>query len=373
MNTVGKAGPARRAGPLRRLGLDADRGLGHQHRHPHPRRARLRHPAPLRAGRRPRAAPSVLRPERGRPVRRRICRHPGHPVRLHRQAGGREARSRRARRSASTRSSERDALEIRFPRVEGYRSSCPTSASTPSSPTTRALEADARAGRPVRGAAWKASSARASTLDLEYLEEMRPARPRIPSRQAPALHASSAIPASSPSCISSASSSASCGSGSTSGYLVCKGGTYPGAARSIRRSPTRRPTGSSAPSARAHGGEKRDQGDPRPLQPRGLDAVRQLHHQQDRPLADRARRAATSTGWSATATGRPSSPGRRGPSARASPTSRTRASASRCPIATARSRGATCPTSSCRSTTARRRAAQPDRRDQGLSRRAMRS
>ena len=45
MNTVGKRRPAGRGHPLRRLGLDADRGLGHQHRHPYPRRARLRHAA----------------------------------------------------------------------------------------------------------------------------------------------------------------------------------------------------------------------------------------------------------------------------------------------------------------------------------------
>ena len=56
-----QAGQARRARPLRRVGLDADRGLGRQHRHPHPRRARLRHAAAVRAGRRPRPAADELR------------------------------------------------------------------------------------------------------------------------------------------------------------------------------------------------------------------------------------------------------------------------------------------------------------------------
>ena len=46
------------------------------------------------------AAPAVLRPERGGPVRRRICRHPRHPLRLRRQAGrgaaGEAARDRSA-------------------------------------------------------------------------------------------------------------------------------------------------------------------------------------------------------------------------------------------------------------------------------------
>ncbi len=65
MNTVGKPGPPGRVDPLRRLRLDAHRGLGREHRDPRPRRPRLRHAAPLRAGHRPRAAPAVLRPERG--------------------------------------------------------------------------------------------------------------------------------------------------------------------------------------------------------------------------------------------------------------------------------------------------------------------
>ena len=59
----------RRRGPLRGVGLDAHRGLGRQHRHPHPRGAGLRHPAALRAGRRPRPPPPLLRrstPTRGR-------------------------------------------------------------------------------------------------------------------------------------------------------------------------------------------------------------------------------------------------------------------------------------------------------------------
>jgi len=47
MNTVGKTRPARRAGPLRGLGLDADRGVGCQHRDPHPGGACFRHAAPV--------------------------------------------------------------------------------------------------------------------------------------------------------------------------------------------------------------------------------------------------------------------------------------------------------------------------------------
>ena len=58
-------GQARRAHPLRRLGLDAHRGLGRQHRHPHPRRPPVPQPAAVRAGRRPRPAPPQLRGQPG--------------------------------------------------------------------------------------------------------------------------------------------------------------------------------------------------------------------------------------------------------------------------------------------------------------------
>jgi type III restriction enzyme len=82
-----QAGPARREHSLRRLGRDADRGLGRQHRHPHPRGARVRHAAAVRAGCRPRAAPAILRAERRRAAAGRLCRRARHSVRLCRQAG----------------------------------------------------------------------------------------------------------------------------------------------------------------------------------------------------------------------------------------------------------------------------------------------
>ena len=117
----------RRADPLRRLGFHADRRLGHQHRHPHPRRPRVRHPASVRAGGRPRPAPPILRAEPGdRPVRRRIRRHHGHPVRLRRLAAESPSRPSRSRSRASTRSRSAAALEIVFPRVSGYRRDLPS-------------------------------------------------------------------------------------------------------------------------------------------------------------------------------------------------------------------------------------------------------
>ena len=86
-----KGGPTRRRHPLRSVRLDADRGVGCQHRHPRARGARLRHPAPVRAGHRPGAAPAILRPERRGRVRRRVRRRARHPVRLHGPSRGRAA------------------------------------------------------------------------------------------------------------------------------------------------------------------------------------------------------------------------------------------------------------------------------------------
>ncbi len=107
MNTVGKTGPPRRADPLRRLGLDAHRGLGRQHRHPHPGHPRLRDPAPVRAGRRPGPPPRELRART--PM---ACSSPSTPRST-------------ASRSASSRP------------PGTARSCCPRSASTPSSRQSR--------------------------------------------------------------------------------------------------------------------------------------------------------------------------------------------------------------------------------------------
>ena len=91
MNTVGK--PGQLGGSIRCVVSVSmlTEGLGRQHRHPRPRHSRLRHAASVRAGHRPRAAPPVLRPERGRALQRRICRRLRHSLRLHGQAGHRAA------------------------------------------------------------------------------------------------------------------------------------------------------------------------------------------------------------------------------------------------------------------------------------------
>ena len=83
---------------LRRLGVDAHRRLGRQHGDAHYGRARIRHPAFVRAGRRPRAAPRVLRDRsQDRAFPGRICRRSRRAVLL-RPAG--QLRRRRSRRRA---------------------------------------------------------------------------------------------------------------------------------------------------------------------------------------------------------------------------------------------------------------------------------
>ena len=91
MNTVGKQGQL--GGSIRcvRLGFDADRGVGREHRDARPRRSRVRDTTAVRAGDRACAAPPVLRPERERPLRRRVRRRARHPVRFHREADRGEA------------------------------------------------------------------------------------------------------------------------------------------------------------------------------------------------------------------------------------------------------------------------------------------
>ena len=147
-----EAGHAGRIDPLRRLGLDAHRGLGRADRHARARRPRLRHAAPLRAGHRPRAPPPVVRRQRGRAVRRRVRRRPRHPVRLHR-----EARARQAAEAARDRAGQGDhpgARRVRDPLPA--RGGLPRRAAggAPDGRVRRRRDAgaDPRSGRPVHHA-----------------------------------------------------------------------------------------------------------------------------------------------------------------------------------------------------------------------------
>ena len=89
----GQARSTGRFDSLRGVGLNAHRRMGCQHRQPCAGRARLRDAVALRAGRWPGAAPPILRPQRRRPLRRRVRRCPGHPLRLYGQACRRKPRN----------------------------------------------------------------------------------------------------------------------------------------------------------------------------------------------------------------------------------------------------------------------------------------
>ena len=115
-----QAGQARRAHPLRRVGLDADRGLGRQHRHAHPRRPGVRHAAPVRAGRRPRpAAHELRRRTRMAASRRSTPRSTACRSRSSRLRARPPSRHRAPRRRACAPSRNAPLCEITFPRLAG--------------------------------------------------------------------------------------------------------------------------------------------------------------------------------------------------------------------------------------------------------------
>ena len=116
--------PAGRTDPLRRLGLDADRGLGHQHRHPRAGRAGFRHAVLCEqvVGRALRRQSYDLNEEgMFNPEYADILGIPfdftAKPVVV------KPAKPPRPSRAAPC--GEREALEITFPRVAGYRVELP--------------------------------------------------------------------------------------------------------------------------------------------------------------------------------------------------------------------------------------------------------
>ena len=144
MNTVGKKGKLGEHVRCVVSVVDAHRGLGRQHRHPHPRHPPLRQPAPVRAGRRPGAAPPLATPsnDEGRfePEYAEVY---GVPVRVHpRRPAGPEAAGPPP--AVEVRAlDERGELRDRASRSStATASSCPTSSSSPTSTTTSPLHLD---------------------------------------------------------------------------------------------------------------------------------------------------------------------------------------------------------------------------------------
>ncbi|MDX2180992.1 MAG: hypothetical protein SFV18_15465 [Bryobacteraceae bacterium] len=120
-----QARPAGRANPVRGLRLDAHRRLGREPRDARSWRPGVRHAIAMRAGDWPRASPPIVRTERSRTVQRRVRRRAGRAVRFHGQAHDRAAATASRCDPGAGDEPERDHLEIRFPRVTGYRVELP--------------------------------------------------------------------------------------------------------------------------------------------------------------------------------------------------------------------------------------------------------
>ena len=179
---------------------------------------------------------------------------------------------------------ERAALEIIFPRVEGYRVELPNERITAQFTDELAARAHARAGRAVRGPAGRHRRRGRRRWTSKHLDEVRPSSISYPSRQASAVHAIPRSRRGAEAAPVRPAQAASRGAGSTRAIWSARAAPSRPSS-SIRRSPTRRPSASTSPASAASQGEQSDQGDPRPLQPARLHRPRQLHHQQS-PLAD---------------------------------------------------------------------------------------
>ena len=216
MNTVGKHGQLGGVDPLRRLRLHAHRRLGRQHRHPRPRRPRLRHPAPVRAGHRPRPAPPVLRPERGRSSS--TSNMPTCSAFPSTSPPSRSSR-RRSRRARPSRSRPCGPSATRsksaFPRVEGYRVELPEERLTAEFNEDSVLELTPDLVGAVRSRKTPASSARRRDLNLEHTRRHATSTLLLRTHVSACSTPNGATPAKTPSSTSSASSSASPSNGST--------------------------------------------------------------------------------------------------------------------------------------------------------------
>ena len=293
-------GAAGRAGPVRRLGLHVDRGVGRQHGHARPGRPGVRDAALVRAGGRPGAPAVVVRDERGRPVRARVRRRARHPVRLRGQAGHRAAQA---------------AAPVHpRPRLERARA---TGGPVPACRGVPRRAAARGAGGHVHRRLGPGADARAGRPD-EHPELRDHRRDRRPGRQAPGGRPAldGRVPAREP---------------AHADDVARERAAAPNT--SVRPAPPRRPPvarrvpglrrrdgpgPAPVPDAGGHGvredherdhpgarGLGADHGPARPVHARGLVPLRQLPHDASSRCGRRPR--ATSTGPCSTATGRPSS------------------------------------------------------------------
>ena len=239
---------------------------------------------------------------------------------------------------------ERDALEIRFPRVEGYRVELPEERLTADFNDDSILELSPDLVGPsiTRNSGIIGEGV---DMNLEHLGDMRPStllfhvtqrllytKWRDPGEE-PKLHLFGQLKRITKQWLDTC--------------LVCKGGTYPALLmyQELADMACNRIT---AGITRAVRRRAADQGAARSLQPDRLDRARPLQHVA-RPTAGRPSSESLphQLGRSRQRLGSRVLPRGGVASARCAPTSRTTTSASKCRIATAPRRGSICPTSSC--------------------------
>ncbi len=199
---------------------------------------------------------------------------------------------------------ERDALEIRFPRVEGYRVELPEERLTADFNDDSILELTPDLVGP---SITRNSGIIGEGVDLNLEAPRRHAALARSSSTSPSACStrSGATPARSRSCTCSASSSASPSSGSTPASSA-RAAPIPAQLmyQELADMACNRITAGDHPRVRRRAP---DQGAARPLQPDRLDGARPLQHVADRPLGDRRSPLPRQLGRSSTATGRPSS------------------------------------------------------------------
>ena len=178
---------------------------------------------------------------------------------------------------------DRDALEIRFPRVQGYRVELPEERLTATFNDDSVLELTPDLVGPsiTRNAG---IIGEAVDFSLEHLDDLRRSTVLFHLTAAPALHEVARPRRGARSCTCSASSSASPRSGSTPVWSARAAPTRPS---SCTRSWPTWPASASPPASPAPGGRAAHQGRARSLQPHRLHHPRELHHVEDRPLGDR--------------------------------------------------------------------------------------
>ncbi len=221
---------------------------------------------------------------------------------------------------------ERDALEIRFPRVEGYRIELPPDGLVGKIHRRLHAPPHTQARRPVhrpqRRHHWRRRHAHRRAP-----EGHAPGHHSLPPRRATCSLPNTATPARNPSFTSSASSNASSANGWTA--AISDAPALPTPPRSsTAKLPTWPANASKPPSPKRSRARTRSKPSSTPTTPRAPPGTSTLPPP-SAPSGKPTRASATSTGLSATATGKPNSAASPKPIPASAPTPRTRASTSR--------------------------------------------